>query len=342
MTVALIVAALLLANAFFVAAEFALVGAPRTSLEHAAARGSSAARAVMALLEDPLRQDRFLATTQIGISLASIALGMYGEHEVALTVEAWLAGWHGPVWLTAHTLAGALALATLTSLHIVIGEVVPKALALQRPAAVIVGIAPAMGAVEAALSPLVRLLSGAGRLVLRLAGIAPAGESADRYHSAEELQFVIEESERSGLLDGESGRVLRELFTFGDLTAERIMVPVGRVASLRAGAAFEDVRLRVRTEPHTRYLVMDGTRVAGSIHIKALLRLLRRGRGVEARDARPVPFLPRAATLDGVLGAMRAHRTQLAVVADEAGAPLGLVTMEDLCEEVLGTIDEAR
>ena len=342
MTVALIIAALLLANAFFVAAEFALVGAPRTSLEHAAARGSTAAARVMALLESPQGQDRFLATTQIGISLASIALGMYGEQQVAVAIEAHLPGWLGPAWLTAHALAGAVALAVLTSLHIVIGEIIPKALALQRPAAMIVGIAPAMSAVEAALGPLVRVLSGSGQLVLRLAGIAQAGESTDRHHSAQELQFVIEESERGGLLDGESGQVLRELFTFGDLTAERVMVPIAQVASVSAGADFDTLRRLVRTEPHTRYLVLDGARVVGSIHIKALLRLMRRGRGVDVRDARPLPFLARTATLDGVLGAMRSHRTQLAIVTGDAGDPLGLVTMEDLCEEVLGTIDEAR
>jgi CBS domain containing-hemolysin-like protein len=340
-TVGLVILALLVANAFFVAAEFALVGTPRTTLEHAAARGSAAAGRVLALLEDPERQDRFIATSQIGISLASIGLGMYGEHQMAVAIEARVHGWdYG--WLTAHGLASLVSLTVLTYLHIVIGEIVPKALALQQPATMILAIAPVMRAVETALGPLVRLLSGAGHTVLRVAGIAREGERSDRHHSAEELQFVIEESERGGLLEGESGQVLRDLFTFGDLTAAQVMVPLASVASLHAGADADALRALLRGQPHTRYLVYDGARIAGSVHIKTLLRLMRREERLGARDARPLPLLPPTATLEAVLTSMRAHRTQLAIVTGDTGQPVGMVTMEDLCEEVLGTIDEAR
>lgn len=341
MTVALVVLALLVANAFFVAAEFALVGTPRTSLEHAAARGSAAAGRVLALLEDPDRQDRFIATSQIGISLASIGLGMYGEHQMALAIEARVHGWQYG-WLTAHGLASLISLTVLTYLHIVIGEIVPKALALQQPATMILAIAPLMRAVETALGPLVWLLSGMGRGVLRLAGISREGDRSDRHHSAEELQFVIEESERGGLLEGESGQVLRDLFTFGDLTAAHVMVPLSGITSLTAGSDLEILRSVVGRQPHTRYLVYDAGRLIGSVHIKTLLRLMRTGRGLAARDARSLPSLPATATLEAVLTAMRTHRTQLAIVTGDAGQPAGMVTMEDLCEEVLGTIDEAR
>ncbi|MGE0394165.1 MAG: hemolysin family protein [Vicinamibacterales bacterium] len=341
MTVALVVLALLVANAFFVAAEFALVGTPRASLEHAAARGSDAAARVLALLEDPDRQDRFIATSQIGISLASIGLGMYGEHQMAMAVEARVHGWQY-AWLTAHGLASLVALTVLTYLHIVIGEIVPKALALQQPAGMILAIVPVMRTVETALGPLVRLLTGMGHSVLRAAGISREGERSDRHHSAEELQFVIEESERGGLLEGESGQVLRDLFTFGDLTVAHVMVPLASVTGLDAGEDAGALRALVTARPHTRYLVYDGGRIAGSVHIKTLLRLMRAGRGVGVRDARPLPSLPATATLEAVLGAMRAHRAQLAIATGDDGQPVGLVTMEDLCEEVLGTIDETR
>jgi len=340
-TVALVVLTLLVANAFFVAAEFALVGTPRSTLEHAAARGSAAAGRVLALMEDSGRQARFIATSQIGISLASIGLGMYGEHQMALAIEARVHGWEHS-WLTAHGLASAISLTVLTYLHIVIGEIVPKALALQQPVTMILAIAPVMHAVETALGPLVRLLSGTGHAVLRLAGIAREGESADRHHSAEELQFVIEESERGGLLEGESGQVLRDLFTFGDLTAAHVMVRLAAVTSMIAGTDVQTLREIVKQHPHTRYLVYDGSRIAGSVHIKTLLRLMRRGGHLSARDARPLPLLPATANLEAVLTSMRAHRTQLAIVTDGTGQPVGMVTMEDLCEEVLGTIDEVR
>lgn len=341
MIVALIILTLLVANAFFVAAEFALVGAPRATLEHAAARGSTAAIRVLRLLDRPEEQDRFIATSQIGISLASIGLGMYGEHQLALAIEARLHDWH-LAWITVHGLASLLALTALTYLHIVVGEIVPKALALQQPAVMIMAIAPVMRAVETALGPLVRVLSGAGSIVIRAVGMTPSTERSDRYHSAEELQFVIEESERGGLLEGESGQVLRDLFTFGDLTAAEVMVPMSQVVSIKTDTDAEELRAVVSGQPHTRYLVSEGGRIVGSAHIKTLLRLMRSGRTLARGDARALPFLPESATLEGTLSALRSFRTQLAVVTTAAGEPVGMVTMEDLCDEVLGSIDEAR
>ena len=133
MSAALVVAVLLIANAIFVAAEFALVGAPRATIDHLASRGSRAASRVREILDDPRLQDRFLATTQIGISLASLGLGMYGEPVLAHVIEARLHGWPLGGWLAPHALASGVALTALTYLHIVIGEIIPKALALQRP-----------------------------------------------------------------------------------------------------------------------------------------------------------------------------------------------------------------
>lgn len=335
----LIVAALLVANAFFVTAEFSLVGAPRAAVEHAAARGSAGARRVLALLDDPYSQDRFIATSQIGISLASIALGMYGEHEIARVLEAQLPH-TGAV--SAHTMATAVALVVLTILHIVIGEIVPKALALQSPARVIGAIVPVMGAVETALGPLVGVLSRAGRFVLGLAGIARDGEQSDRHHSTAELQYVIEESERGGLLEGESGAVLRGLFTFGDLTASAVMVPASGTTGLELGTSAAAIRALIRETPHTRYLVREHGTVTGIVHIKSLLRIVDDGAALTRRDVRDVPSVRADATLDAVLATLRTHRAQLAVVHDARGGLAGLVTMEDLCEEVLGTIDEGR
>jgi len=344
MTVALVIAALLVANALFVAAEFALIGTPRATIDNQAARGDIAAERVKHLLDSPAAQDRFLATSQIGISLASIGLGMYGEHELAIAIEGQLHGWGGAGWVTAHTLASVIALTLLTYFHIVIGEIMPKALTLQRPARTIMLVAPVMAGVETALSPLVRVLTGAGTLVLRGLGVAREAASADRYHSTDELKLIIEESERGGLLEGESVQVLRALFAFDDLTARQVMVPLAAVVGVPMGAPPEQLRLIVHEKPHTRYLVFDSSQsgIAGSVHIKALLRLMRQGERLRLEETTPVPEVTEGATLDSVLATMRGHHAQLATVIGESGLTVGLITMEDLGAEILGTIDEVR
>ena len=344
MSVAIIVGLLLIAHAIFVAAEFALVGAPRATIDHLASRGSRAASRVRAILDDPRLQDRFLATTQIGISLASLGLGMYGEPALARIIDTRLHRWHLGGWLTAHAIASGLALTVLTYLHIVIGEIIPKALALQRPDRMIMWVVPVMSAIETGLAPLVRVLSGGGAAVLRLAGVSRDAESADRYHSTEELQFVIEESEKGGLLQGESSQVLRELFSFGDVLVSEVMLPFRAVVGIPVGARPADLRETLRTHPYRRYPVFDGhpTNVAGSVHIKTILGHLQAGRTLQREDARPMPSVPDTATLDAVLGAMRTHGTQVALVTGPSGAPVGMVTMENLCARILGAIDEAR
>ena len=339
-----IILALVLANGLFVAAEFAIVGAPRAVIDHQAAQGSRLAQRVARILEDPKLQDRYIATTQIGISVASLGLGMYGEHVLAEWIAHWLEPWGENRWIAAHALASGLAVGILTYLHIVIGEMVPKALALQSAEHTVLYVSPAIEALEIALKPLVIALNAAGNAMLRLVGVRRQEDEAERYHTAEELEFIVRESQEGGMLRGESGAILRELFEFGDLTAGEAMVPRVRLIGIPAGTEADELRQIVRAHPHTRYPVYSGDldHIIGSIHIKALLRHLVAGRPVTARDARPLPYIPSTAPLDEVLAAMRRQRAQMAVVMDEHGGTAGIVTMEDLFEEVVGEIEEGR
>ena len=339
-----IILALVLANGLFVAAEFAIVGAPRAVIDHQAAQGSRLAQRVARILEDPKIQDRYIATTQIGISVASLGLGMYGEHVLAEWIAHWLEPWGENRWIAAHALASGLAVGILTYLHIVIGEMVPKALALQSAEHTVLYVSPAIEALEIALKPLVIALNAAGNAMLRLVGVRRQEDEAERYHTAEELEFIVRESQEGGMLRGESGAILRELFEFGDLTAGEAMVPRVRLIGIPAGTEADELRQIVRAHPHTRYPVYSGDldHIIGSIHIKALLRHLVAGRPVTARDARPLPYIPSTAPLDEVLAAMRRQRAQMAVVMDEHGGTAGIVTMEDLFEEVVGEIEEGR
>lgn len=335
---------LVIANGLFVAAEFAIVGAPRANIEHQAAQGNRLAQRVAHILEDPARQDRYIATTQVGISVASLGLGMYGEHVLADWIALRLEPLETGDWITAHAFASVIAVSVLTYMHIVIGEMVPKALALQRAAHTVLYVSPFILALQTALLPIVVGLNAAGNGLLRLMGVHRDAVSADRYHTTEELQYIVEESQVGGLLRGESGHILRELFEFGDLTAGEAMVPRVMLTGIRVGTTPDELSAIVRANPHTRYPVFDGDldNIIGSIHIKRALRNLVANAPITARDARPLPYLPGTALLDEVLAAMRRDRAQIAVVMDQHGGTAGLITMEDLFEEVIGDIEEGQ
>jgi CBS domain containing-hemolysin-like protein len=340
----LIIAALALINALFVAAEFAIVGAPRANIDHQAAQGSRLAARVARILANPQRQDRYIATTQVGISAASLGLGMYGEQVIAEHVEVWLAPLESFQWIATHALASGVAVGILTYVHIVIGEMVPKGLALQSAMRTSMYVSPVIEALEVALLPLVVVLNSAGNGLLALIGIKREQNEAERYHTSEELQLIIEESHERGLLRGESGRILRELFEFGNLTAGEVMVPRVRLVGMPAGTSIDAAQDIIRRSPHTRYplYVGDLDHIEGSIHTKTLLRHIVAGTPVTLRDARPLPHVPTTTPLDEVLAAMRRARAHMAVVMDEHGGTAGVVTIGDLFEEVVGDIDEDR
>jgi CBS domain containing-hemolysin-like protein len=339
-----IIAFLVLANGLFVAAEFAIVGAPRASIEHQASQGGRLAQRVLYVLEDPLRQDRYIATTQIGISVASLGLGMYGEHWLADQIQPWFIRLETLGWIAAHTVASIAAVAMLTYLHIVIGEMVPKALALQRADKTALYVSPLIRGLQHAIFPLVVGLNAVGNRLLRLAGIERREVERERYHTAAELEFIVQESQEGGLLRGESGQILRDLFAFGDRTAGEVMVPRVLLAGIPVGAEPDELRAIVRAHAHTRYPVYSGDldNIIGSLHIKEILRHLVSNQPIAARDARALPYVPGPAQLDEVLAAMRRYRAQMAVVMDQHGGTAGLVTIEDLFEEVVGEIDEGR
>lgn len=339
-----IIVLLVIANGLFVAAEFAIVGAPRANIEHQAAQGSRLARRVLRVLEDPRLQDRYIATTQIGISVASLGLGMYGEHWLAVQIGGWLAPLDTGGWIAVHTLASILAIGILTYLHIVIGEMVPKALALQQAHRAVLYVSPPIQVLGNAIYPLVVFLNAIGNGVLRLIGIRRQEVDAERYHTAEELQFIVQESQEGGLLRGESGRIFHELFEFSDLNAGEIMVPRVHLAGIPLGAEPDEVRAIVRTQAFTRYPVYAGDldHIVGSVHIKQVLRHLLANQPITERDARPVPYLPGPTTLEEVHAAMRRFSAQMAVVMDQHGGTAGLVTMEDLFEVIVGEMSEGK
>ncbi len=337
----LIILVLVALNGVFVAAEFAIVGAPKSAVDRLAARGVGSAIRVQKILRNPQAQDRYIATAQLGITLASLGLGMYGEHVMA--------GWifnalnsFGPVtWISVHLVASVISVSILTYMHIVFGEMIPKSIALQHALATSLWITRPMLWIKFVFYPFIVLLNGIGNTLLRLVGIDRT-EAHSQYHTSEELQFIVKESEQGGLIRSEQGDVLRELFDFGDLTAGEVMVPRVRIVGLQVGLSREALLGIIETYPHTRYPVYEENldRICGVVHIKELMVLIHRNDPLGTHHLHRVPFVPYTASLPTVIAAMNEARTQMVVVMDEHGGTEGILTIEDLFEEIVGDIEE--
>ncbi|HSL22650.1 MAG TPA: hemolysin family protein [Vicinamibacterales bacterium] len=338
-----IVLGLVVLNGLFVAAEFAIVGAPRLAIERLAARGSVTARAVLRILRNPRQQDRFIATAQLGITVASLGLGMYGEHALAERLAHRLEWLGVGRWVGAHAIASTAAVGLLTYLHIVLGEMVPKSIALQYAERSSLWITPLMRWIQFLVLPVVIALNSFGNALLRVVGVRRQQATQEQYYTPEELQLIVEESEEKGAIRGESGRMLLELFEFGDLTAAGAMVPRVSVVGIPADAGPVELRDIVKASPHTRYPVyeQDLDHVVGMIHIKDVLLGLMNGLSVSSLSVRPLPVVPETALLDDVLAAIEREGAQMALVIDEHGGTAGTITVADLFEEVIGEIDES-
>lgn len=342
MTVVIVTVLLLLANALFVAAEFAVIGTPRFAVERKAGLGDSFARRLLRLLTQPVEQDKFIATAQLGITLASLGLGMYGEHTFASWLEVRLQFSPTQNFIAAHTLSSILAVATLTYLHIFIGEMVPKALALSHAEATMRALYWPMRLIFIVLYPFVYVLNAAGNFGLRLLGVRREAHTTDQIYTHEELAIIVEESIEGGALREESGTLLRELLEFGDRTAGEAMVPRVRVVGIPVGATPAVVRELLLRHRHTRYPVYESDldHIAGMLHVKDLLRRILADEKISNTDLRPMPFVPESAALDVVLQTMQRAQAHMAVVIDEHGGTAGVISLEDLFEEVVGEIDE--
>jgi CBS domain containing-hemolysin-like protein len=336
-----VIAALLAINALFVAAEFAIVGAPRTVIERLASEGSLRAAGVARIQRDPRLQDRYIATAQLGITMASLGLGMYGEAKLADWIASLFAFEAAPVWLASHALAGVIALIALTYLHIVLGEMVPKALALAGSERAVMWLVPTMFAAQLATYPVIAGLNRVANAILRLFGV-DRRFGAGLLHTPEELSYLVREAEQGGMLRSSAADVVDELLEFGQLNAREVMVPRVRIHGVEVGAALSELKEVVTLAPHARYPVYahDLDHIVGMIHIREIARCVREGTGIRQADIRPIPFVPGSATLDTVLDAMSGASAQLAVVMDEHGGTDGILTTEDLFEEVIGDIQD--
>jgi CBS domain containing-hemolysin-like protein len=331
--------ALVAANAYFVATEFSLVAVRSSQVrvwQAEGRRGAAAAGRAIGRLDDAI------AATQLGITLASIGLGFLGEPVLAALLEPPLAGLGAASGSAAHGVAIAVSFGLITFLHVVAGELAPKAIALDRPGPVALRCAGPLLVFSRLTRPAIWLMNGCGNGLVRLFGVKPAGE-AGRVHSAEELRLLVSEASESGAIRPESGRLLGNVFALSPKRVCDVMVARERVFAVPRQIRREELLQKMLEEGYTRLPVYEGSlhHVVGVLHAKDVFHLVALQRLVVLEDAiRPVFELPPNLPLLLALGRFRRKRQHLAVVREPDGPLLGIVTLEDVLEEIVGEIED--
>lgn len=351
----LVVAILVAANGFFVATEFALVSSRPTRIDQLAASGNRAARMVQRAKNNPTR---FISGTQLGVTVASLLLGWIGETTFAQIIQPALDELQtllgqsppsaGQITIPAHAIASVLALFAITFFHIALGEQVPKILALQQAEVIILFAVQPVAALAWLFRPFISLLYLFTNLVLRILGVEYRGDE-HAVHSPEELQMLVTQSARAGLLTAPERELVQRAFAFSDQTASEVMVPRTEIVALPLESTVQDALRVARRHRHTRFPVYEQTidNVVGILSTKDLLSVAAR-RGARSavgdlnlrRLVRPALVVPQGASVIEVLARMKAARQPMAVVLDEFGGTAGLVTLKDLVARLLGDVGD--
>jgi putative hemolysin len=339
---------LVMANAFFVAAEFSLVGARRTRIEQLALEGNTAAKAAQHAIG---HLDSYIAATQLGITLASLGLGWIGEPAIGHLFDPLLrllpANWASTV---GHSISIAIAFALVTMLHIILGELTPKAIALQRPETVALFVIRPTALFLVIFRPVIRIMNGMGNWIVRLLGFEPASQHAN-VHSPEELEMLVHSSREAGLLSETEERLLRRVFDFSDVQMRQVMRPRIEVDAVAVDTPLPELLQLISARHHSRYPVYQGSMdtVVGILHAKDLLDAIAAQPQLLTTDSAPFDlvsilrkplFIPQTTGVDGVLEQMQRSKTHIAIVIDEYGGMDGIATMEDILEELVGEVQD--
>ncbi len=337
-----VIIVLVLLNGLFVAAEFAIIGVRSTQLEQLVEEGNRQAAGVLAVVESRKEQDRYIATAQLGITIASLGLAMYGEPQIAHFLEPQIHNiWPSIPADTLHTIGYYIALGLLTYLHVVVGEMVPKSLALSDAAKMSLLLSRPMNGIKFLLSPFVWVLNTIGNGLLRLFRVPPA-EGHERVLSSEEIELLVTESAEGGLINEEEQEMILNIFEFGDKVAEQVMTPRRKVEAVPHSITQERFIQFAVGSRHTRFPVYaeDRDHILGIVHLKDLMRHKMKSEGPFDIDLliREVPAVPENYPIDRLLVAFKERKLHMSIVLDEFGGLAGIVTLEDLVEEVVGEV----
>ena len=331
------VLALVLANGFFVAAEFSIVAVRKTRVDQLIAEGHARARAVRRAVMSP---DRYIAATQLGITMASLGLGWIGEPALAALLQPSFDFLPAHVAATtAHSISVAVAFTAITAVHIVLGELAPKWIALERAESTALWLVKPTELFMRALWPFIRLLHGTARAIVNAAGVR--GDHRAGAHSEEELKMLVTASQEAGVLEEREEQMLHRVFGFADLTAGQVMVPRTELVAVAAATPREALIDAIARGGHTRvpvYLTsLDD--VIGILHAVDLLKPVEQGGPISAAAlAREALTVPETLAADEVLAEMRRRGVREALVIDEHGGTAGMVTFESLMERIVGDL----
>lgn len=340
-------AIILLANGFFVAVEFALITSRRTRLEQFADQGSKPARIVLKMLTDP---DRAIAAAQLGITASSILLGIVAEEPLAELLSPILTPIFGSLVneAAAATIAALLVLLILSFFHMVWGEQTPKIIAIRFPERTALLIAYPMQVFAILTAPFVWVVDGATALTLRLLGIKGTTSAHGTIASLEELKAMVQQGGKVGLIEEDAQAMLNRVFDFGEMVVREVMVPRTNIIGFEHTATVRELLFTFREQRHTRFPVYadDLDHIVGVLSIKRLLALLADQPDIMDRQIDSLGILrepimePESRLISDLFTEMRANRTELVIVIDEFGGTAGLVTIEELVEEVVGQISD--
>lgn len=337
-----IILVLILLNGLFVAAEFAIVTAPRPKLRNLKDEGSKKAAQLLDILSSQELQNRYITTAQVGITIASLGLGMYGEH----TIADWLLGpLHDLIHLSdalAHTIATILSVSMLTYLHVVLGEMIPKSFALHTASQTVMALYTPLRISERIFYPIVFVLNKFSIFVIDRLELSQ--NNADtRILTPDDLEFVVEESLESGLLESTDQLFIENILDLDERTARQVMTPRNRIFGISVDTPPEKIIQTICDTNKTRYPIFDNNldNILGVLHIKDLARWqVKNDRLPEnIRELlRPMIFIPESLTLSKLMYRFRQEQTHVAIALDEFGGTAGIITLEDLIEEVVGEI----
>ncbi|MCL7454756.1 MAG: hemolysin family protein [Anaerolineae bacterium] len=335
-----IIGILILLNGLFVAAEFSIIGVRPSRVEQLAEGGNRAARWVQQVVTDRRKTDRYIATAQLGITLASLGLGMYAEPAIARLIEDPLHDLFGLSGGAIHTVSFILSLSLVTYLHVVVGEMVPKSLALQNAEGTVLFLTGPMRLAANVFSWPVTFLNRIGLLTLRLLGVPPPG-SGSRLYSLEELEIIVSESYAGGLLEEREQELVANILDFSEERVLQVMTPRPMMTAIPVTITEQELLQIYEDIPYSRLPVYEGDidEIVGILHLKDFVRQQLSGAAFELRNLlRKVSFVPETLPIKTLLASFRRQHDQMAIVLDEHGGTQGLVTLEDLLEEVVGEV----
>ncbi|MFN0225653.1 hemolysin family protein [Paenibacillus sp. KR2-11] len=332
-----LIVVLVLMNGFFVAAEFAMVKVRNSRIDVLAQSGNLSARLVQKIMGN---LNAYLSACQLGITLASLGLGWVGEPVIARTLEPLLSGWLGLSETVVHTVSFLIAFSLITTLHITLGEQFPKTYAIRQSENVTLWTALPLIVTYRVMYPFIWMLNGISNWMLKRVGIEPATEH-DSAHTEEEIRVLMKESHKSGFIDNTELTLFDNIFDFSETNAREIMIPRTEMGCLYANLSFSENMDIALNEMRTRYPVCDPDKdnIVGFVHIKDLLKAQTKVTDIRS-ILRPITKVPESMPISTLLKLMQKKKSQIALLIDEYGGTSGLVTIEDILEEIVGDIQD--